>query len=91
MELNTTQIDILRHTDFNQVYCGDEPELKELCDLGLMKCLGKKSFVPDPYYTLTTEGKEACHQSKASTQSPSKTFTCSFCHKEKCDIGHDCG
>ena len=67
MELNKEHLEIMRHTDLNQVYCGDEPELKELCDAGLMKCLGKKSFVPEPYYTLTAEGREVCHQSEINT------------------------
>jgi len=59
MELKKTHIEIMKHTDLNQFYCGDEPELAELCDAGLMKCLGKKSFVPEPYYKLTDVGQEA--------------------------------
>ncbi len=62
MELKNTHIEIMQHTDMNQIYCGDEPELQELCDEGLMNCLGRKSFVPDPYYVLTAEGKEALYQ-----------------------------
>ena len=62
MELKKEHIGIMRHTDLNQVYCGSEPELEELCVAGIMKCLGKKSFFPEPYYSLTTKGKEELFQ-----------------------------
>lgn len=64
MNLNKTHIEILHHTDINNTYCGSEPELQELCDKGLMKCLGRKSFVPEPYYSLTLEGKRALIHAK---------------------------
>lgn len=66
MELTKEHIEILKHTDLNQRYCGDEPALQELCDAGLMKCLGHQSFVPEPYYVLTTTGKETMYQNEIS-------------------------
>ena len=41
------------------LYCGDNPELLALVEKGLMECVGKKSFVPDPFYRLTKEGLKA--------------------------------
>lgn len=64
MELTKEHLSIMEHTDLNQMYCGSEPELQELCDAGLMKCMGRKSFVPDPYYRLTDKGRESVYQSR---------------------------
>ena len=40
-------------------YCGDSPEMQELVEDGLMRSAGRKSFVPDEYFCITTKGKAA--------------------------------
>ena len=67
MNLSKNHIDIMNHTDLNQVYCGDDPELKELCEAGLIERLGYKVFVPDPYYRLTDKGREEVYQLRIKT------------------------
>lgn len=62
MHLTKNQIDILDHTLHRAaggLYCGDEPDVRALCDAGLMQYAGKKSFVPDPYFRATPAGREA--------------------------------
>ena len=59
MELNNEQREIIKHTIKNGIYCGGSPDMEELCDEGLMEYVGKKSFVPDPYFKATKAGKEA--------------------------------
>jgi hypothetical protein len=52
---------IMEHTArraANQHYCGDSYEMRVLVQQGLMKPIGRKSFVPDPYFTLTAEGHQ---------------------------------
>jgi len=63
MELNNEQKEILKHTlRTNQPFCGDSPDMQKLCEAGLMEYLGRKSFVPDPYYQITPAGKKACNE-----------------------------
>ena len=64
MDLKTTHLEIMQHTDLNKMYCGEEPELIELAEAGLMKCLGRKPFVPEPYWVLTTEGRETLRKTQ---------------------------
>lgn len=62
MKLNSEHIAILEHTSTSApyfMYCGDSSEMQELVDGGLMRFAGKKSYVPDPYFTITDEGFEA--------------------------------
>lgn len=59
MEINNEQREIINHTLRNGLYCGDSPDMKILCDNGLMEFAGKKSFVPDPYFRVTAKGKKA--------------------------------
>lgn len=62
MDLTKEEKEIIVHTATRAaqgLYCGDDPELSVLVDKGLMECAGRKSFVPDPFYRLTTEGLKA--------------------------------
>ena len=55
--LSTEQIEILRHTARNNVFCGGGPDMDSLCESGLMEYIGRKFFVPDPYYRITAQGR----------------------------------
>lgn len=60
MNLNTEQIEIMKHTAQQAaggLYCGDSPDMQELVEAGLMECVGRKSFVPDLYFRLTGKGR----------------------------------
>jgi len=62
IKLNKEEKDILKHTlerAANKRFCGGSPDMDSLVDKGLMKDLGKVSFVPDNYYTITQEGEAA--------------------------------
>lgn len=54
---NEEHIEILRHTQKNQLFCGGSKEMDQLIDRGYMVEAGRKSFVPDMYYQLTAKGK----------------------------------
>ena len=58
MEMNNEHRSILAHTYKNhqKLFSGSSRERSELCEAGLMKWAGRKSFVPDPYYTITKAG-----------------------------------
>ena len=61
MELTPEHIDILKHTRDRAAggfYCGDSPAMQELVEEGMMQFAGRKSFVPDPYFLLTSKGRE---------------------------------
>lgn len=63
MMLTSKHTEILEHTYFRaagQTYCGMEHELDELCFIGFMQHVGRKSFVPEPYYRLTEYGRQYC-------------------------------
>ncbi len=60
--ITSNQEEILKHTAYraaNNLYCGDSDDMQELVRLGLMVSVGKKSFVPDEYFTLTSIGRKA--------------------------------
>ena len=59
MELKKAHINIMRHAQKNGMFCGDGDEMTELCDEGMMEFLGRKSFVPEGYYKITSKGQEA--------------------------------
>lgn len=40
-------------------FCGGSKEMKELVDAGLMQSAGRKSFVPDEYFKMTSAGRQA--------------------------------
>ena len=65
MGLTNNQREILYHTAHraaNSLYCGDSEDMQELVRLGLMRSAGKKSFVPDEYFTITPKGKQVLRQ-----------------------------
>ena len=62
MNLSKEHISIMEHTRDRAAggyYCGDSREMQELVAAGFMAEAGRKSFVPDPYFTLTSKGREA--------------------------------
>ena len=68
MELTKGQIDILEHTIYRAaggLYCGGGEDMEALCVKGLMVCVGRKSFVPDPYYCVTPAGRAELISAKA--------------------------
>lgn len=66
-KLNAEQKDILDHTEHRAaggLYCGGGKDMDELVAAGLMEFAGRKSFVPDPYYRITSAGREALRATK---------------------------
>lgn len=62
MELNREQREILEHTAKRAaggLYCGDSPDMQALVSAGLMEFAGRKPFVPDTYFRITSAGREA--------------------------------
>ncbi len=57
--LNKEQIAILDHTEKNGRYCGNSKDMAYLCERGLMKYIARLTMIPDPYYGITREGKNA--------------------------------
>ena len=67
MNLNMEQVDILDHTAnraANGLYCGDSADMQALVNDGLMEFAGRKSFVPDGYYRMTSKGRAALREAK---------------------------
>ena len=58
MNLTNEHKEIIKHTIKNGIFCGGSKEMDELCEAGLMQYVGRKSFVPDPYYRVTSLGKK---------------------------------
>lgn len=62
MTLTKEHIAIMEHTRDRAAggyYCGDSSPMQELVAEGLMASVGRKSFVPEPYFQLTGKGHEA--------------------------------
>lgn len=60
--LNREQLAILDHTAHRAaygLYCGDSPDMQKLVADGLMVSAGRKSFVPDEYFRMTSKGRDA--------------------------------
>lgn len=60
--LTAEQISIMRHTANRAamgLYCGGGPAMDALVEQGLMVCVGRKGFCPDPFYGLTPSGRSA--------------------------------
>jgi len=58
--INREQIEILEHTVKRApggFYCGGGKDMDALVAEGLMEYAGRKSFVPDPYYRITSKGR----------------------------------
>ena len=67
-DLNREQVAILDHTIYraaNGLYCGGGSEMRSLVELGLMVCVGYKSFVPDGYFRITEAGRDAWREQAA--------------------------
>ena len=67
MKLNKEQIEILNHAAYkaaNGFYCGDSPDMRQLVMEGLMVSAGRKSFVPDEYFSITKKGREILKNSQ---------------------------
>ena len=63
-DLSKEQIDIMRHThnrSANGNYCGDSEAMKMLVAMGLMQSVGRASFCPDEYFSLTGAGRECVY------------------------------
>ena len=58
--MNKEQIAIMKHTDRNNLYCGGSPDMHKLVEMGFMESAGRKSFVPDEYFRLTSKGRKEC-------------------------------
>jgi len=62
VKLSEEQVSILDHTEHRAaggLYCGGGKDMDALVKAGLMQYVGRKSFVPDPYYRITGKGREA--------------------------------
>lgn len=59
MNLNNEQKEIIQHAIKNGLFCGGSKDMDALVEAGLMELAGRKSFVPDPYYRVTTAGRQA--------------------------------
>jgi hypothetical protein len=60
--LTKSQIEILDHTVRRApggYFCGGGADMASLVDAGLMVSAGRKSFVPDEYFQITTAGRTA--------------------------------
>lgn len=65
MALKRQQIEILRHTLHRAaggLFCGGGPDMDALVAAGLMESAGRKSFVPDEYFRITSAGRSALRQ-----------------------------
>jgi len=60
MKLNKEQLEILNHTVYRTAqgaFCGDSPDMQILVEKGLMVSVGRKSFVQDEYFQITSIGR----------------------------------
>lgn len=61
-KLSNEELSILDHTvnrAAGQRYCGGSLTMDSLVEKGFMLELGKVSWCPDTYYTITDKGREA--------------------------------
>lgn len=60
--MSKEQIAILDHTVHraaNGLYCGGGTDMDALVSAGFMTYVGRKSFVPDDFFTITSAGRQA--------------------------------
>ena len=72
-DLSRYEQDILWHTEHRAAggfYCGGGPDMDSLVERGLMEYAGRKPFVPDPYYRITSEGRAALRAAKFKPNNP---------------------
>ena len=70
LELNREQREILSHTMYRAAgkrYCGDSEDMQALVKAGYMKPCGTASWCPDPFFTITAEGRKALTQESTPT------------------------
>jgi hypothetical protein len=70
--LTLEQIGILHHTVHRAaggLYCGGGKNMDVLVAAGLMVSAGKKSFVPDEYFRITTAGHAVLREYRKAVQS----------------------
>lgn len=66
-ELTREQVSILDHTIHRAAggfFCGGGKEMDGLVANGLMVSAGRKSFVPDEYFRITTKGRAALEKAR---------------------------
>lgn len=68
--LTTSQLETLRHTQRNQLFCGEDRNVLDCVAMGLMEFAGRKSFVPDRYFRLTDAGRQALAQYARAVEAP---------------------
>jgi hypothetical protein len=71
--LSREQLSILDHTEHRAAggyYCGGGKDMDALVASGLMEYAGRKSFVPDPYYKITSAGRSALRAQNVPAQRP---------------------
>jgi len=69
--ITPAQLDILDHTEHRAAggyYCGGGPDMDALVAAGLMEYAGRKSFVPDAYYRITSKGRAVLRSPNARTE-----------------------
>ena len=69
--LSREQLSILDHTEHRAAggyYCGGGKDMDALVAAGLMEYAGRKSFVPDPYYKITSAGRSALRAQNSAIQ-----------------------
>jgi hypothetical protein len=60
--LTREQRDILHHAAHRAaggLFCGSSKDMEKLVCAGLMESAGRKSFVPDEYFRITSKGRLA--------------------------------
>ena len=76
--LSREQLSILDHTEHRAAggyYCGGGKDMDALVAAGLMEYAGRKSFVPDPYYKITSAGRAALRAQNTERSHGAKTKT----------------
>lgn len=67
MSISSEQLEILYHTEHRAAggfYCGGGKDMDALVAAGLMESAGRKSFVPDEYFRITSNGRTALRKNK---------------------------
>lgn len=70
------QFEIIDHTinrAARNLFCGGGEDMTVLVKAGFMRPAGVKSFVPDPYYTVTDKGRELHRRVMISRRQKGKT------------------
>jgi hypothetical protein len=60
LELTAEHYAIMEHTADRAAagrYCGDSPQMRDLVALGYMRSLGRASWCPDEFFSITEAGR----------------------------------